>query len=60
MIKDDVIEFFNEFHESILYIRCLNSTSLVLLSKGMTNIKDFKPINLVGSVYELIAKVLAR
>ena len=41
--------------------RSLNSTFLVLIPKkgGAKDLKDFRPIRLVGSVYKLVAKVLA-
>ncbi|RVX20225.1 Transposon TX1 uncharacterized 149 kDa protein [Vitis vinifera] len=41
--------------------RSLNSTFLLLIPKkeGTEDLKDFRPISLVGSVYKLLAKVLA-
>jgi tripartite-type tricarboxylate transporter receptor subunit TctC len=33
--------------------------SLILETKGAKEIKDFRPISLVGGVYKIIAKVLA-
>lgn len=41
-------------------MRSLNSTFLVLIPKvvGAKNIKDFRLISLVGSLYKLIFKVL--
>ena len=42
-------------------MRSLNSTFLVLIPKykGVEDLKDFRPICLVGSLYKLLAKVLA-
>jgi hypothetical protein len=39
----------------------LNATFISLLLKklGVVDIKDFKPIGLVGGVYKIVAKVLA-
>lgn len=55
-------QVFKELHESESFIKFSNSSLLVLIFKieGMTNIKNFRPISLVGSVYRLIVKVLAR
>lgn len=43
-------------------MRSLNSSFLVLITKvgGAHNIKDSRPINLVGNIYKLIAKVFSR
>jgi hypothetical protein len=41
--------------------KSLNATFISLLLKklGVVDIKDFKPIGLVGGVYKIVAKVLA-
>ena len=53
--------FFVEFHELGHFERSLNFTFIVLISKkgGRDDLKDFGPISLVGSLYKLLAKVLA-
>lgn len=50
MIGDDTIVLFNEFYEFESFIRCLNYTFLVLISKvkGAINVKGFRPISLEG------------
>ena len=50
-----------EFHESGTFIGSLNTTCLVLIPKkgGIEDLNDFRPISLVGSLYKLLAKVLA-
>jgi hypothetical protein len=42
-------------------VKGINSTfiSLIPETKGAKEIKDFRPISLVGGVYKIIAKVLA-
>ena len=52
---------FKDFHEKARFVRSLNSTFIVLVPKkgGAEDIKDFRPISLVNSLYYLIAKVLA-
>ena len=53
--------FFDHFHRSLEFERSLNASflSLILKKNNALNIKDFRPINLVGSVYKLLSKVLA-
>ena len=60
-MKDEVMSFFKEFHEHGRFVRSLNSTFLVLIPKkvGVEDLRDFKPISLVGGLYKLLAKVLA-
>ena len=55
------MKFINEFFERGRFVRSLNSTFLVLIPKykGVEDLKDFRPICLVGSLYKLLAKVLA-
>ena len=55
------MSFFNNFHEGAKFIKSLNATFLVLISKksGVKDLRDFRPISLVGSLYKLLAKVLA-
>ena len=53
--------FFDHFHRSLEFERFLNASflSLILKKNNALNIKDFRPINLMGSVYKLLSKVLA-
>ena len=55
------METFREFHESGTFTRSLNTTFLVFIPKkgGVEDLSDFRPISLVGSLYKLLAKVLA-
>ena len=61
IVKLDIMDLFKDFHERGKFGRSRNSTFLVLIPKkgGVEDLKDFRPISLVGSVYKLIAKVLA-
>ena len=54
--------FFDHFHRSSEFERSLNASFLSLIPKknNALNIKDFSPISLVGSVYMLLSKVLAK
>jgi hypothetical protein len=51
---------FHMFHMQGHFEKSLNSTFLALLPRksGAMEIKDFRPISLVGGVYKIIAKVL--
>ena len=57
----DVMRMFKEFYDLGKFVRSLNTTFLVMISKkgGAEEFKDFRPINLAGSLYKLVAKVLA-
>ena len=61
IVKHEVMGFFVEFHSFGRFERSLNSTFIVLIPKkwGIDDLKDFRPISLVGSLYKILAKVLA-
>lgn len=48
-------------HDTEKFVRSLNSTFFVFIKKreGVRDIRDYRPISLVGCIYKLIAKVLA-
>ena len=52
---------FSEFYEYGSFVRSLNATFLSLIPKKVNavEVKDFRPISLVGSMYKILAKVLA-
>ena len=53
--------FFREFFLNDQFVKSLNATFLVLVPKGRTveDLKDLRPISLVGSLYKILSKVLA-
>ncbi|RVW96497.1 LINE-1 retrotransposable element ORF2 protein [Vitis vinifera] len=61
VVKPKILGLFREFYLHGTFQRSLNSTFLLLIPKkeGTEDLKDFRPISLVGSVYKLLAKVLA-
>ena len=64
MVKDEVMAVFRDFFVTGKFVKSLNSMFLVMVPKkeGADDFKDFKdvrPISLVGSLYKLIAEVLA-
>ena len=54
VVKNDVMAFFDHFHRSSEFEQSLNASFLSLIPKknNALNIKDFRPISLVGSVYK--------
>ncbi len=61
ILRSDVLAVFSEFHEYGSFVRSLNATFLSLIPKkaNAVEVKDYRPISLVGSVYKILAKVLA-
>ena len=61
VVEKDVMDFFDYFHWQIVFERSMNTSFLTLIPKkcNAVNIKDFRLISLVGSVYKLLSKVLA-
>ena len=60
-VKREVMAAFKDFFDTGKFVKSLNSTFIVMIPKkeGAEDLKDFRPISLVGSLYNLIAKVLA-
>ena len=60
-VKDEVMGFFREFFEHNWFVKSLNATFLVLVPKGriVEDLKDLRPISLVGSLYKILSEVLA-
>ncbi|RVW41152.1 hypothetical protein CK203_069679 [Vitis vinifera] len=61
-VKEDVLDMFKEFHEQNSFIKSVNHTFLVLLSKkgGAEDLGDYRPISLLGGLYKLLAKVMQK
>ena len=61
VVEVDVMAVFEHFHKYLVFERSLNASFLSLIPKknNAINVKDFRPISLVGSVYKLLSKVLA-
>ena len=60
-VKEEVMGFFRKFFQNDQFVKSLNATFLVLVPKGRTvvDLKDLRPISLVGSLYKILSKVLA-
>ena len=52
---------FQNFHTLVVFEKSLNVSFLALIPKKVdaVEIKDFRPISLVGGIYKIISKVLA-
>ena len=61
LVKEEIMDLFREFYDQRSFSKSLNSTFLVLIPKkgGVEDLGDFRPISLLGSLYKLLAKVLA-
>ena len=60
VVEVDVMAVFKHFHKYSMFERSLDASFLSLIPKknNAIDIKDFRPISLVGSVYKLLSKVL--
>ena len=60
-VKEEILEFFKEFHDQNTFLKSINNTFLVLIPKkgGAEEFGDFRPISLLGGLYKMLAKVLA-
>jgi hypothetical protein len=61
VVKWDFMAVFADFHSHGKFVKSINSTLISLIPKfhRTKEIKDFRPISLVGGVYKILAKVLA-
>ncbi|GAU38427.1 hypothetical protein TSUD_396070 [Trifolium subterraneum] len=57
----DVMRFIAEFHRNCRLTKGINATFIALIPKveSPQRLNDFRPISLVGSLYTILAKVLA-
>ncbi|GAU47037.1 hypothetical protein TSUD_239950 [Trifolium subterraneum] len=60
-LKGDIMRFIVEFHRNGKLTKDLNATFIALIPKvdSPQHLTDFRPISLVGSLYKILAKVLA-
>lgn len=61
IMKGEVINFVKEFHKNGRLVKGINSSFITLIPKKETPIRrsNYRPISLVGSVYKVLAKLLA-
>ncbi|PNX79707.1 cysteine-rich receptor-like protein kinase, partial [Trifolium pratense] len=60
-LRGDVMRFISDFHRNGKLAKGINSTFIALIPKidSPQRLNDFRPISLVGSLYKILAKVLA-
>lgn len=60
-IKVDIMNALNHFHQHCHMIRWTNASFITLVpkKKEVTELRDYRPISLTGSIYQIAAKVLA-
>ncbi|GKE42243.1 hypothetical protein Tco_1469527 [Tanacetum coccineum] len=61
LLEDDVVDAVCYFFNNGFCLKGINSSfiALILKSQGANMVKDFRPIRLIGSIYKIIAKLLA-
>ena len=55
------MKVFHSFHAHAMFEKSFNATFFALIPKkiDVVDVKDFRPISLVGELYKIIVKVLA-
>lgn len=58
---EEFIKMISNFFESGILPKAVNTTWVTLIPKieGANELKDFRPISMVGYIYKIIAKILA-
>ena len=61
VVGGDFMRFLEDFHDDGSIVKEINKTFIALIPKCVKpdNMKDFRPISLVGSLYKVLAKTLA-
>ncbi|CAN4090148.1 unnamed protein product [Withania somnifera] len=59
-LKDDLMQTIQNFHQNEIFEKSFNATFVALIPKknGAEELKDFRPISLIGGVYKIIAKLI--
>ena len=62
VIKPDVLRFLNEFYVNGIFPKGCNASFIVLIPKVADPqfLNDYKPISLIGCMYKIVAKLLAK
>lgn len=62
VLKEDIMTVFHEFYREWRFEKSLNATFIALIPKksNVKEVKDLHPISLVGGLYKILSKVLAK
>ena len=60
-LKLEIMEVLANFHLQATFEKSLDATFIAIIPKkvDVVNVRDFRPISLVGSIYKIISKLLA-
>jgi len=60
IVKEDLMLTIHNFHQNGIFEKSFNATFLALIPKkpGAEELKDFRPISLIGGVYKIISKLI--
>lgn len=61
IVRMDVLQLMREFHQNASLVGGINSSFIALIPKVQSPscLNEYRPISLIGSLYKLLAKVLA-
>jgi hypothetical protein len=61
ILKHDIMTVFADFHSQGKFEKSFNATFVSLIPKKtyVLDVRDFRPISLIGGIYKIISKVLA-
>lgn len=61
IISPEVLSFFEEFHHLVRLLKAISASFLTLVPKckNPQRLEEYRPISIIGSMYKLLAKVLA-
>jgi len=59
-LKEDLMLTIHNFHQKEVFEKAFNATFIALIPKkvGAEELKDFRPISLIGGVYKIISKLI--
>lgn len=60
IVRVDMLQFMREFHQNASLVGGINSSFIALIPKVLSPcLNEYRPISLIGSLYKILAKVLA-
>ncbi|KAH0658710.1 hypothetical protein KY289_027458 [Solanum tuberosum] len=60
IVKQDIMDTFPKFYDQEVFEKSFNATFIALVpkKKGANELRHYRPINLIGSIYKILSKVL--